>query len=58
MVLAVLGIVAEMELGFIHDRQGAGIDAAKAKGVNRGRHAARSALWRCKQSRGDAAIFW
>jgi DNA invertase Pin-like site-specific DNA recombinase len=33
MVLAVLGMVAEMELGFIRDRQRAGIDAAKAKGV-------------------------
>ena len=50
--LAVLGMVAEMELGFIRDRQRAGIDAAKTKGVYRGRHAARSVLWRCKQSRG------
>ena len=50
MVLTVLGMVAEMELGFIRDRQRAGIDAAKAKGVYRGRHAARSVLWRCKQS--------
>jgi DNA invertase Pin-like site-specific DNA recombinase len=33
MVLTVLGMVAEMELGFIRDRQRAGIDAAKAKGV-------------------------
>jgi DNA invertase Pin-like site-specific DNA recombinase len=33
MVLAVLGMVAEMELGFIRDRQRGGIDAAKAKGV-------------------------
>ena len=32
MVLTVLGMVAEMELGFIRDRQRAGIDAAKAKG--------------------------
>ena len=30
MVLTVLGMVAEMELGFIRDRQRAGIDAAKA----------------------------
>jgi DNA invertase Pin-like site-specific DNA recombinase len=37
MVLAVLGMVAEMELGFIRDRQRAGIDAAKAKGVYKGR---------------------
>jgi DNA invertase Pin-like site-specific DNA recombinase len=33
MVLTVLGMVAEMELGLIHDRQRAGIDAGKAKGV-------------------------
>jgi DNA invertase Pin-like site-specific DNA recombinase len=33
MVLTVLGMVAEMELGFILDRQRAVIDAAKAKGV-------------------------
>ena len=33
MVLTVLGMVAEMELGFIRDRQRAGIDAAKAKGA-------------------------
>src|SRR3984957_13436850 len=31
MVLTVLGMVAQMELGFIRDRQRAGIDAAKAK---------------------------
>ena len=31
------GMVAEMELGFIRDRQRAGIDAAKAKGVYKGR---------------------
>jgi DNA invertase Pin-like site-specific DNA recombinase len=31
MVLTVLGMVAEMELGFIRDRQRAGIEAAKAK---------------------------
>jgi DNA invertase Pin-like site-specific DNA recombinase len=37
MVLTVLGMVAEMELGFIRDRQRAGIDAAKAKGVYKGR---------------------
>ena len=52
MVLAVLGMVAEMELGVIRDRQRAGINAAKAKGVYRSRHPARSVLWRCKQSRG------
>jgi DNA invertase Pin-like site-specific DNA recombinase len=34
-VLTVLGMVAEMELGFIRDRQRAGIDAAKAKGFTR-----------------------
>jgi DNA invertase Pin-like site-specific DNA recombinase len=33
MVLNVLGMVAEMELGFIRDSQRAGIEAAKAKGV-------------------------
>ena len=37
MVLTVLGMVAEMELGFIHDRQRPGIDAAKAKGIYKGR---------------------
>jgi DNA invertase Pin-like site-specific DNA recombinase len=36
-VLIVLGMVAEMELGFIRDRQRAGIEAAKAKGVYKGR---------------------
>jgi DNA invertase Pin-like site-specific DNA recombinase len=39
MVLTVLGMVAEMELGFIRDRQRAGIDAAKVKGVYKGRPA-------------------
>jgi DNA invertase Pin-like site-specific DNA recombinase len=33
MVLTVLGMVAEMELGFTRDRQRAGIDAAKPKGI-------------------------
>ena len=37
MVLTALGMVAEMELGFLRDRQRAGIDAAKAKGVYKGR---------------------
>jgi DNA invertase Pin-like site-specific DNA recombinase len=37
MVLTVLGMVAEMELGFIRDRQAAGIAAAKARGVYTGR---------------------
>jgi hypothetical protein len=32
MILTVLGMVAEMELGFIRERKRAGIDAAKAKG--------------------------
>jgi DNA invertase Pin-like site-specific DNA recombinase len=36
MVLTVLGMVAEMELGFIRDRQRA-IDAAKATGIYKGR---------------------
>jgi DNA invertase Pin-like site-specific DNA recombinase len=39
MVLTVLGVVAEMELGFIRDRQRAGIDVAKAKGIYKGRPA-------------------
>jgi DNA invertase Pin-like site-specific DNA recombinase len=38
-VLTVLGMVAEMELRFIRDRQRAGIDAAKAKGIYKGRPA-------------------
>lgn len=37
MILTVLGMVAEMERGFIKDRQRAGIEAAKEKGVYRGR---------------------
>jgi DNA invertase Pin-like site-specific DNA recombinase len=37
MVLTVLGMVSEMELGFIRERQRAGIEAAKAKGVYKGR---------------------
>jgi DNA invertase Pin-like site-specific DNA recombinase len=37
MVLSVLGMVAEMELSFIKDRQRAGIEAAKAKGIYKGR---------------------
>jgi DNA invertase Pin-like site-specific DNA recombinase len=37
MVLTMLGMVAEMELGFIRDRQRVGIDAAKAKGIYKGR---------------------
>jgi DNA invertase Pin-like site-specific DNA recombinase len=37
MVLTILGMVAEMELSFIRDRQRAGIEAAKAKGVYKGR---------------------
>lgn len=39
MVLTVLGMVAEMELGFIRERQRAGIAKAKAEGVYRGRPA-------------------
>lgn len=38
-VLTVLGMVAEMELRFIRDRQRSGIDAAKARGVYTGRRA-------------------
>ncbi len=37
MVITVLGMVADMELKFIKDRQRAGIEAAKAKGVYKGR---------------------
>src|SRR6476469_7586436 len=37
MVLTVLGMVAEMEIGFIRERQRAGIEAAKARGVYKGR---------------------
>ena len=37
MVLTVLGMVSEMELSFIKERQRAGIEAAKAKGVYNGR---------------------
>ena len=37
MVLTVLGMVAEMELSFLKERQRAGIKAAKAKGVYKGR---------------------
>jgi DNA invertase Pin-like site-specific DNA recombinase len=37
MVLTVLGMVAEMELSFIKDRQRTGIEAAKANGVYKGR---------------------
>ena len=36
-VITVLGMVADMELKFIHDRQRAGIEAAKGKGVYKGR---------------------
>jgi DNA invertase Pin-like site-specific DNA recombinase len=37
MVLTVLGMVAEMELGFIRERRRVGIDAAKTKCVYKGR---------------------
>lgn len=39
MVLTVLGMVAEMELGFIKERQRAGIEKAKKEGVYKGRPA-------------------
>jgi DNA invertase Pin-like site-specific DNA recombinase len=50
MVLTVLGMVAEMEFGFIRDRQRAGIEAAKERGVYKGRpitldHKRISDLW-------------
>ena len=38
-LVTMLGMVAEMELGFMKERQHAGIDAAKAKGVYKGRPA-------------------
>ena len=38
-VLTILSMVAEMELGFIKERQRAGIDAAKAEGIYKGRPA-------------------
>lgn len=38
-MLTVFGMVAEMELGFIKERQRAGIDRAKAEGVYKGRPA-------------------
>ena len=55
-----MGKFAEMELGFIRDRQRAGIEAAKAKGVYKGRpvtfdHAKIVALrkgWGPRRSRG------
>jgi DNA invertase Pin-like site-specific DNA recombinase len=47
MVPTVLGMVAEMELGFIRDRQRAGIDAAKAKGVYTGRPVTFDRTCRC-----------
>ncbi|ACM31460.1 MULTISPECIES: recombinase family protein [Rhizobium/Agrobacterium group] len=37
MVITILGMVADMELKFIKDRQRAGIEAAKAEGVYKGR---------------------
>ena len=37
MVLTVLGMVAEMEYGFIKERQRAGIERAKAEGIYKGR---------------------
>lgn len=40
MVITVLGMVADMELKFIKDRQRAGIEAAKRKGVYKGRRKA------------------
>jgi DNA invertase Pin-like site-specific DNA recombinase len=35
--MTVLGMVAEMEVGFIRERQRAGIEAAKSRGVYKGR---------------------
>src|SRR3546814_17580647 len=39
MVITILGMVADMELKFINDRQRAGIDAARDEGVYKGRQA-------------------
>jgi hypothetical protein len=51
-VLTVLGMVDEMELGFIRDRQRAGIDAGKAKGICKGRRAIRQrSYFRAAQGR-------
>jgi DNA invertase Pin-like site-specific DNA recombinase len=36
MVITVLGVAADMELKFIRDRQRAGIEAVKIKGVYKG----------------------
>jgi DNA invertase Pin-like site-specific DNA recombinase len=52
MVLTVLGLVAEMELGFIKARQHDGIERAKSKGdVYRGRKTALSCLDGARRSR-------
>lgn len=40
MVITVLGMVADMELKFIKDRQRAGIEVAKTKGIYKGRNKA------------------
>jgi len=37
MVITILGMVADMELKFIKDRQRAGIEAAKVQGTYKGR---------------------
>lgn len=37
MVITILGMIADMELKFIRDRESAGIEAAKAGGVYKGR---------------------
>jgi DNA invertase Pin-like site-specific DNA recombinase len=52
MVLTVLGMVAEMELGFIKERQRAGIEKAKAEGVYKGGKPRldRQAMWRAKDT--------
>ena len=55
MVLTVLGMVAEMELGFIRDRQRAGIDAAKAKGIYKGRPVTFDARTLCRCARKEWA---
>jgi DNA invertase Pin-like site-specific DNA recombinase len=59
MVLTVLGMVAEMELGFIKERQRAGIDRAKAEGIYKGGKPRldRNAVWQAKdQGQSIAAI--
>ena len=56
MVLTVLGMVAEMELGFIRDRQRAGIDAAKAKGIYKAAPSLSTAHASCRYAKTEWAL--